>query len=111
MYSALSKIRSFAKTPTGSTKPVFICTSDGGPDDNPRYARVIASAVKHFKQFDLDAYYIATNAPGRSAYNRVERRMAPLSRELTGLILKHDTFGTHLNSRNETIDVDLEKEF
>lgn len=107
----LPEFRTFIRTAEGSIKPVFVFTSDGGPDENPRYERVIGSAIQHFKKFNLDAIYIATNAPGRSAFNRVERRMAPLSRELTGLILKHDNFGSHLNSSNETIDVELENKY
>ena len=78
-----SAFESFVKTPDGLVKPIFISMSDGGPDENPRYTRVIAGAVEHFQKYDLDAYYLATNSPGRSTYNRVERRMAPLSRELT----------------------------
>lgn len=46
---------------------------------------------------------------GQSAYNAVERRMAPLSKTLSGVILPFDTFGTHLDSNNNTIDIDLEK--
>lgn len=61
-----------------------------GPDENPRFQKVIGFAIQHFKRHDLNALFLATNAPGRSAYNRVERRMAPLSRELAGLILPHD---------------------
>lgn len=57
----------------------------------------------------MDAVYIYTNAPGRSAFNRVERRIALLSRELTGFVLKHDNFGSHLDSSNKTTDLDLEK--
>lgn len=57
----------------------------------------------------MDALFVACNAPGRSAYNRVERRMAPLSRALTGIILPHENFGTHLDSQGRTIDKDLEK--
>lgn len=83
--------------------------SDGGPDENPRYEKVIAVAVHHFIKRDLDALFICTNAPGRSCFNRVERRMAPLSRDLCGLVLPHDEFGNHLNNQNETIDVELEK--
>ncbi|KAL4720554.1 hypothetical protein ACJJTC_002355 [Scirpophaga incertulas] len=98
----------FMKTREGFVKPVFIFTCDGGPDENLRYERVIISAIQHFKDFDLDAVYIATNAPGRSAFNRVERRMAPLSRELTGVVL-NDNFGSHLDSSNKTTDLDLEK--
>ena len=36
--------------------------------------------------------------------------MAPLSRELAGLVLPHDHFGTHLNASGKTVDHDLEKE-
>ncbi|XP_065172504.1 uncharacterized protein [Atheta coriaria] len=50
-----------------------------------------------------------TNAPGRSAFNRVERRRAPLSRELSGLILPHDSYGNHLDEQGRTKDHDLEK--
>ena len=49
------------------------------------------------------------NAPGFSAYNRVERRMAPLSKDAAGIVLPFDKFGTHLNSSNKTIDEDLER--
>ncbi|XP_037030801.1 uncharacterized protein LOC119070532 [Bradysia coprophila] len=89
-------------------KPVLIIMSDGGPDENPRYEKVITVAVHHFIKRDLDALFIGTNAPGRSCFNRVERRMAPLSRDLCGLVLPHDEFGNHLNSQNETIDIELE---
>ena len=50
-----------------------------------------------------------TSAPGKSAFNRLERKMAPLSKELTGYILPHDQYGSHLNERGITIDADLEK--
>ena len=99
-------------TKTGSeksVKPVVIFTVDGGPDENPRYQKVISVAIHHFIEHNLDALFVGTNAPGRSAFNRVERKMAPLSRELSGLILPHDHFGSHLDSAGKTIDVDLEK--
>ena len=56
----------------------------------------------------MDATFIFTNAPGRSAFNRVERRMAPLSRALSGLILPHNHYGDHLDCNGKTIDEDLE---
>ena len=68
----------------------FIFTFDGGPDENPRYQEVIWVAIHHFLRYDFDALFTATNAPGRGAFNRVERKMAPLCKELTGLILPHD---------------------
>jgi len=36
--------------------------------------------------------------------------MAPLSRELAGLILQHDHYGSHLDSNGKTIDGQLEME-
>lgn len=83
--------------------------SDGGLDENPRYEKVIMHAIDHFKTYNLDAVFVITNAPGQSAFNRVERRMAPLSRELAGLLLPHDHFGSHLNSSAATIDTNLEE--
>lgn len=74
-----------------------------------RYEKSINSAISHFKKFNLDAIFLGTNAPGRSAFNRVERCMAPLSRDLAGLILDHEKLGTHLNEKGETIDIELEK--
>ena len=95
--------------PDNAVKPVLVITVDGGPDENPLYQKVIETAVHHFVQNNLDAYFIATNAPCRSAFNRVERRMAPLSKELSGLILPHDKYDSHLNDQGLTIDTDLEK--
>jgi len=84
-------------------------TVDGGPDENPRYDKVICVAIHHFPENDLDAMILATNAPGRSAFNGVERRMAPLSRELAGLILPHKHFGSHLDGDGKTVDEQLER--
>ncbi|CAH1099403.1 unnamed protein product [Psylliodes chrysocephalus] len=65
--------KNFMRTQKGFVKPVFIFTCDGGPGENARYERVTVSAIQHFKNFDFDAIYIATNVPGRNAFNRVER--------------------------------------
>ena len=65
---------------------------------NPRYQKVLDVAIHHFAQHSLDGLFIVTNAPGRSAFNRVERQMTPLSRKLSGLVLPHEHFGSHLDS-------------
>lgn len=101
--------KTFCKNVDESIKPVIIITTDGGPDENPRYEKVIKFAISHFKKYDLDALFLVTNAPGRSAFNRVERRMAPLSHALSGLVLDYDFYGSHLDDSGKTIDVDLEK--
>lgn len=68
------------------------------------------SAIFVFQKFNFDTVIIATNAPGRSAFNRVERRMAPLSKELSGVILPADHYGTHLDSNGKTVDAEKEKQ-
>ncbi|GBP28057.1 hypothetical protein EVAR_21177_1 [Eumeta japonica] len=62
---------------------------DGGPDENRRYRKVKYFAIQHFNQHNLDALFIATNAPRWSAYSRVKQLMVPLSKRLSGVILPH----------------------
>ena len=93
----------------GEAKPVMIVTVDGSPDENPRYTKTVECAIGYFLSQDLDAFFLGTNAPVRSAFNRVERRMVKFSKELNGVVLPHDNFGSHLNAKGETIDKELEK--
>ena len=77
--------------------------------ENHRHTKTIECAIDYFLSQDLDAFFLATNAPGRSAFNRVERRMVKFSKELSGVVLPHDNFGSHLNAKGEKIDKELEK--
>ncbi|XP_045034353.1 uncharacterized protein LOC123475557 [Daphnia magna] len=106
----LPEFNSITKSSDERVKPIVMFSVDGGPDENPRYNKVIEVAIHHFVSHDLDAIFIFTNAPGRSAHNRAERRMAPLSRPLSGLILPHNYYGNHLDAAGKTIDMDLEKQ-
>ncbi|CAF4485859.1 unnamed protein product [Rotaria sp. Silwood2] len=92
----------------GKCKPIVIISVDGGPDENPRFSKTLAGGVQLFKKYDLDCLFVVSNCPGRSAYNIVERRMAPLSNQLAGLILPHDYYGTHLDDNGNTINTELE---
>jgi hypothetical protein len=105
----LEYLKDFLRVPEGQLKPILVVTVDGGPDENPRFAKTLAAWASHFRAYDLDALFLASYAPGQSAFNVVERRMAPLSHDLSGLILRHDRCGTHLNEKGETIDIELEK--
>ena len=66
--------------------------------------------IEQFIQNNLDAIFITNNTPDHIAFNRVESRMAPLSKELAGLILLHDNSGLHLDCQVRTVDVDLERQ-
>ncbi|XP_065639521.1 uncharacterized protein LOC136072280 [Hydra vulgaris] len=96
-------------TEDGVSKQAMVITVDGGPDENPRYEKTILCAKTYFKEHDFDGMFVATNAPGRSAFNRIERRMAPQSHDLEGIILPFNHFGSHLNSRGKTTDKLMEK--
>ena len=86
---------------------MFFC--DGGPDKNSRFLQPLDVAIQHSKKYNLDTLLISTHAPGLSAYNQVQKRMAPLSKILSGILLPHETFETHLDSSRKTIDTNLEK--
>ncbi|CAF5087070.1 unnamed protein product [Rotaria sp. Silwood1] len=105
----LKDFEKVARNETGQVKPILIITVDGGPDENPRFPKTLVANIKKFKKYNLDALFILTHAPGQSAYNIVEGRMAPLSHDLAGLILPYDYFGSHLNDSGVTVNVDLEK--
>lgn len=93
----------------GKLKPILIIRTDGGPDENVRYNKVVRSYIRIFKDFDLDGLYAIMMPPGYSAYNPVERRMAPLSRDLSGIILNHEHHGSHLDQNGKTVDIEKEK--
>ena len=57
-----------------------------------------------FKDHDIDYLIAACNAAGSSAFHFIERRMAPLSKELPGIVMPHDSFGTHLDENGKTTD-------
>ncbi|CAF4032014.1 unnamed protein product [Rotaria sordida] len=105
----LKEFEKVARDETGQVKPIIIVTVDGGPDENPRFPKTLVANIKKFKKYNLDALFVLTHAPGQSAYNIVESRMAPLSHDLAGLILPHEHFGSHLNDSGVTINMDLEK--
>ncbi len=98
-----------AETSGEDIKPIAILLVDGGPNENPRYPKKFRAAIRHFKRHNLDAIFIACQASGQSTFNAVERRMAPLSHDVSELILPHDSLGSHLDSKCRTIDIDPEK--
>lgn len=68
----------------GNNKPAPIVTVNCGPDENPRYMKTIECAIDYFLTYTFDALFLATSAPGCSAFNKVEIRMATVSKELAG---------------------------
>ena len=86
---------------------MFLC--DGGPHESPRFPKTLEVAIEHFKKYNLDALLTSTYAQGLSTYNQIKRRMTALSKVLSGILLPHETFGTHLDLSRKTIDTNLEK--
>jgi len=113
-FDCVVKLKEFentARNHVGTIKPIIIMSVDSlEPKDYTRYPKTLESAINKFKKYNLDALFIITQAPGQTTFNVVERRLATLSQDLTGLVLPHDYFGTHLNVCGLTVDAELEKE-
>jgi hypothetical protein len=95
------------KSIDGLAKPVLLLSVDGGPDENPRHFKNITQYTKYMHDNDIDYMSVRTHAPNQSAYNLVERSMAPFSKYLAGVILPADTHGKHINSSGVVIDADM----
>ena len=105
---SLEEFKDNALTKTQEVKPLVFVSVDGGPDEAPKNQQSLAVWTQHFEKNNLDAVFVFTHAPGSSAHNPVERRMAPLSKDTAGIILPFDTFGSHLDGSNKTVNVELE---
>jgi len=108
-FSHLYDMKELFESQAIPTKPILLISTDGAQDEAPRFPKPLRVAVFLFKSLNLDVYIHATNAAGLSAFNPVERSMAPLTHDLVGLVLQHDIFGSHLDSSGKTIDEELEE--
>ena len=59
---------------------------------------------KSVKIVSVDGRTNENIVPGRSAFNQ---RKIPLRKELSGALLEHDYFGSHLDHKENTIDAEL----
>jgi hypothetical protein len=107
----LKEFEKVARDHLGRVKPIVVINIDSnGPENNTRYAKTLSCAIDKFKKHNLDILIMVNQAPGQALFNVVERRLAPMSHDLAGLILPHDHFGTHLNDAGITEHAELEKE-
>ena len=74
-----------------AVKPIgmfFFC--HGVPDENSRLSKTLDFTIQHFKKIQSGC-------------------VTPLSKALSGILLPHEKFGTHLDSSRKTINTNLEK--
>ena len=98
----------YSKNPDGTYKPVIVKQSDSGPDEAARNPQTLAANIALFKKTSAECLIHYSFAGGRSAYGFCERRMAPLSADMAGLVLSHETYGSHLSKSGKTKDKELE---
>ena len=108
-YMHAHDIRELFKCNLVEAKPILIFMSDGVSDEAPRLPKPLQTGVALFKELKLDTLIHGVNAAGLSAFNPVERRMAPLSHDLAGVILPHVSYRNHLDESGKTSDAELEK--
>ena len=113
-FDRVVKLQEFERTARnhiGEIKPIIIMNVDRlDLNDYTRFAKTLYFSIKTFKKYNLDMLILVTPAPGQTPFNVVERRLALLSHDLSGLVLPDYYFGTHLDVNGMTIDADLEKE-
>lgn len=113
-FDRLLELKEFDKVARdymGRVKPIMVINLDStGPENHPLYPKTLATAIDKFRKHNLDVLLMIRAAPAQNLFNIVERRLAPLSHDLAGLILPHDHFGTHLNEAGATEHAELEKE-
>ena len=107
--SVLEEFKASARGSDGLLKPLLFVAVDSGPDEAPNNEKTMLAWVDCFNRHDLDGIFVFSNAPGFSAFNKVERRMASLSKDTSGIILPFDKFGSHLDKSNKTNNLELEK--
>lgn len=112
-FDRVVKLKEFERTARnhiGEVKPVIIMNCDLiDPSEYTRLRKTLYFSIKKFKTYNLDAFILVTQAPGQSILSASQRRLALLAQDLTGLVLPHNHFGTHLNISGLTVDADLEK--
>ena len=90
--------------------PIIIYMSDGASDEAARFPKPLQIGVALFKELKLHVLLNGVNAAGLSTSNPVERRMAPLSHDLAGIILQHESYNNDLDESGKTVDLELEKQ-
>ena len=90
-------------------KPVTIISIQGSPEDSPNYSKVISAAIDYFCTYDLDALYIVTSPIDNHLDQNIHKRIVPIAKDLSSVILPYEHFGSHYDGNNDTIDEVLEK--
>lgn len=70
----------------------------------PRFLKVHQTLINVFKEKNIDYITAVCNAAGLPAYPFHREQMAPFSKELAGIDLPHDSFGTHWDANGKTVD-------
>ena len=104
----LEEFQDAGTNPNREVISLMFISADGGPDDTPKNQQTLAVWESQFKNRNLHVTTVFTHAPGSSVYNPVERRIAPLSKNIAGITLPFDSFVSHLGVANKTLDINLE---
>ena len=87
----------------------MIVNVDESENENSRNTKAAECTIDYFTTPHLDEFFLATNAPRRNWFNKIESQMVKFSRELSGIVQPYKKLGFHLNLLGEKIDPELEK--
>lgn len=83
-------------------KLTWVFTRDG--QDGPQFPTTWKAWIRFFKESNVDFIVAGCNATSIFGYHFIEQRTATLSKRLAGIVLLHDTYGTHLDDNGKTTD-------
>lgn len=64
----------------------MIVNVDESENENPRNTKTAECTIDYFTTPHLDEFLLATNAPRRNSFNKIESQMVKFSRELSGIV-------------------------
>eukprot|EP01083_Nonionella_stella_P017380 48635_1 len=86
----------------------ILCRSDGGPDENVKYAKTLATYILIMIEFQPPMIIVMNTIPKQSCYNEVEHEMKHISDAINGCIFDHQQMGQGVKN-GKTIDFDIEQ--
>ena len=89
---------------------MLLLRSENDPDEAPRNPSTQADCIQLFVKLELVVIILVSLPVGYSPFSPCERQMAPLSKQLTTVILDHKHYGSYLDSSTKTVDVALERQ-
>ena len=90
-------------------KPVLLIETNDIQDEALQFLIFLATEISLFKELNLDVLLHRVNASGLTAFNLMQKYIAPVSHDIAGVLLRHDFFANNLDLSENISDCKQEK--